>query len=226
MKRLRAVLFDLDGTLLDSAPDIGAALNAALASVGLAALELDHIKTMVGGGAHLLCSRALAAGPRGGATISADALLEKFIAHYEAHPCERSVLYPGARDSLERLKRQGLSLGLVTNKPDRLTQVIVDALALRPLFGCILGGQPALRLKPDPDMLLRACKLLGVAPHEALMVGDSRADLGAARSAGMACILLAHGYSSEPVHRMGADAVVDDFAHLVLPTAEALSEVT
>jgi phosphoglycolate phosphatase len=169
---------------------------------------------MVGGGARLLCERALAANGIEGQGQRTDGLHKAFLETYRARPCVETALYPGARDALTRLGRLGLNVGIATNKPDDLTQAIVDALGIRSALRAVVGSVPGLALKPAPDMLLRTCEALGVAPLEAVMVGDSRADLEAARAAGMRCILFTHGYSAEPVETLGADVVLDSFAEL------------
>ncbi len=214
MNSLRAVLFDLDGTLADSAPDIAAALNTSLSLHGLKPLSLDQVKAMVGGGARLLCERALFANGLEAQGSLADALHATFLKTYGARPCVETALYPGAYEALARLSQLGLKLGIATNKPDDLSQAIVDVLGIRRCLGAVIGSTSALALKPAPDMLFRACARLRVAAAEALMVGDSRADIEAARAAGMGCIVFAHGYSSEPVEILGADAVLEAFAEL------------
>lgn len=214
MSSLRAVLFDLDGTLADSAPDIAAALNTSLSLNGLKPLSLDQVKAMVGGGARLLCERALFANGLEGHGSLADALHATFLRTYGARPCVETALYPGAHDALVRLGRRGLKLGIATNKPDDLSQAIVDALGIRRNLGVVIGSTSALALKPAPDMLVRACATFCVAADEAIMVGDSRADLEGARAAGMGCVLFAHGYSPEPVEILGADGVLESFAEL------------
>ena len=214
VRQPRAVIFDLDGTLADSAPDIAAALNASLEGRGLETLSLAAVKLLVGGGARLLTERALAANGIVGDAIRIDTLLADFLDRYRAEPYVRTQLYPGARDALEQLAARGFALGVATNKPDDLTQAIVDGLGIRTYFGSVIGSVPGLALKPAPEILFKVCAALGAGPAEAIMVGDSAADLGAARAAGMGCILFTHGYSSKPVHTFGAAAVVTGFAEL------------
>lgn len=214
MKGLRAVVFDLDGTLCDSLPDIGQALNGTLVAAGLAPLDRAVVATMVGGGAGTLIERALRHHGQAHGAVRINALLDDFLVRYRARPCAKTVLYEGAREVLEGLQARGLKLGICTNKPADLTDLVLDALGIRPLFGSVVAASKALPPKPAPDMLLAVLAGLAVPPQCALMVGDSAADLGVARAAGVACILLEHGYSAEPVRSLGADAVYPDFNSL------------
>lgn len=221
MTRLGAVLLDLDGTLTDSVPDIAAALNEALIAARLSPLEEAHVKTMVGGGARRLVEAALLKNGHHGAAVDFEAVLESFLDAYRAKPARLTRLYPGTREALETWRRRGLKLGVVTNKPLDLTTSIIRALGLSSLFEVIVGSEPGLALKPSPDPILKAVNSLGCSPAAALMVGDSVADLGAARAAGCRMILLAHGYSNEPVAGLGADWVAADFAAL-MPLVDSL----
>ena len=210
--KLRAVIFDLDGTLADSAPDTAAALNATLAASGLEVLDLATIKTMVGGGAELLVARALAANGEIPEQRRADALLADFLVRYRAAACVHTRLYPGARDALDELAADGIALGICTNKPADLTELVLAGLGLRGYFKCVVAATPDLPPKPDAAMLMRVLSEIGAMPSASLMIGDSAADLGCARAAGVRCILMRHGYSREPVDTLGADAVIAGFA--------------
>lgn len=210
---LDAVVFDLDGTLVDSAPDIAAAANVALRHAGLDALPLDAIIRMVGNGSEVLIERALTAAA--GAAPSTDRVADvhaDFLAAYAAAPCVATRLYPGTRDVLDSLRSAGVKLGICTNKPQDITAQVLDALDLTSLFDAVVGGSSAHPLKPAPEMLLQALHDLSVSPGRSVMVGDSRADAGAARAAGVRLVLLRHGYSNDDLDALGADAVLPDFA--------------
>ena len=212
---MRAAIFDLDGTLADSAPDIAAALNRALVEAGYAAFDLAGATAMVGAGAKTLVARALAA--RGAAADAAqvDALHARFIAHYDAHPCVHTRLYPGGREALEALAAEGWRLGVCTNKPEALAVRVISALGISGLLGAVVGGREGVPLKPAADMVHLAMRELGVGSGRAVFVGDSAADLGAGRAAGLPVVLMAHGYSDTPVAALGAEATVAGFDGLV-----------
>ncbi len=211
----RAVVLDLDGTLVDSLPDIADALNAGLAAEKLPPFDLNRVRGLVGGGVKKLVERAFAAlGPEYADPDLMRRVLGAAVAYYRAHPCDKTRLYPHAREALDALAHVGVPLGLCTNKPIDITRDILAALDIARYFAAIEGGG-ALPLKPAPDMLLAACAALGVAPREAVLVGDSGADAGAARAAGSRLVLTTHGYSSTPVAQLAPDALIDGFADLV-----------
>lgn len=209
-----ALLFDLDGTLVDSAGGIAAALNDALAAEGLGPFETSAVADMVGGGVRRLVERALARLGRGDDPARAEAVLAGFLRFYRAAPCRASRLFPDAGETLRRLAGEGARLGVVTNKPDDITRAMLAEFAIAPLFGSIVGSLPGRALKPAPDMIEIALGELGVAPPAAMMIGDSAADVGAGRAAGLRVVLLAHGYSHGDVHALGADAVAPGFTDL------------
>lgn len=204
----KAIVFDLDGTLADSVIDITHALNIGLAEAGLAPCSAESVKTMVGGGARLLAERAVARAGASGEDATAQ-VLERFLAAYRARPCSETQLYPGARDLLRDLKASGVLLGLCTNKPDDITSDILAALGVRDYFAAIVGGAPGLPKKPRPAMLLLTFERLGVAPRDGVMLGDSAADVGAARGAGCPVLAISHGYGDRPALELGADGVVE-----------------
>jgi phosphoglycolate phosphatase len=214
---LRAVLFDLDGTLVDSAPDLVGALDALLAAHGREPVGLAEGRTMIGEGAARLVERGFAA--RGGLPAPLAELVPDFVARYEDRLVDLTRPYPGAADALAAMAARGLPLGLCTNKPDRATHRILEALDLARFFACVIGGD-GIR-KPAPDPVLRCLAGLGAAPGEALFVGDSPVDHAAARAAGIRLALVSFGYTAVPARELGADHVVDSFADLLglLPPA-------
>lgn len=222
-RRLQAVVFDLDGTLADSLPDIAAALNIALARAGMACIAEAAVRDMVGNGSEILVARAIAAAtPDAASPALAAGVHDAFLAAYDEAPCVHTRLYPGARDALDWLVGQDVPLGICTNKPQQITEGVLDRLGIAALFGSVVGGTAAEPLKPAPDMLRRVLKELAAEPTASVMVGDSGADARAARAAGMTVILLEHGYCQELLADLGADAVLPGFDGL----PDALVRVT
>ncbi|WP_376705240.1 phosphoglycolate phosphatase [Mesorhizobium sp. ISC25] len=205
----KAILFDLDGTLVDSAPDIAAAVNELLAGRDLPPLRLDQVKAMIGGGIRKLVERAFAAS---GTPLLGSALDEAnrvMAPIYRRHLTSRTRLMPGVREILTHLHLSGIAMAVVTNKPQLAAREILLHFRLTEYLGAIVGGDAVTYLKPAPDALLLALDQLQVEPRDTLMVGDSSADVAAARAAGMAVILLRGGYSQIPVEELGADLVCD-----------------
>ena len=211
---LSAVVFDLDGTLVDTLPDLHAAVGILLAERGLAVPSAAEVRRMIGDGARKLVERSLdwSAGAVGETEL--EAAHERFLAIYNAAPCRDSRVFANAEAALDQLAAQGLALGVCTNKPQRPTDAILGALGLQSRFRAVVGGDAVARRKPHPDHLHTVLARIGVTPARAVMVGDSRNDLMAARGCGMRCILVDFGYSAEPVETLGADRVIGDFAEL------------
>jgi phosphoglycolate phosphatase len=220
----RGVIFDLDGTLVDSAPDIAAALNVALRQAGLTALPLDLVTSFVGGGARLLIERGLVACGEAASEERIDAVYAEFLTAYEREPARLTTVYPGAIEVLERLKAADVKLGICTNKPVGLTKAVLERLSLAAYFGSIVAADGRLPLKPAPDMLRRGLQELDVAAGHAVMVGDSAADAGVAKAAGVRSIIVEHGYSQIPVISLGADVVIASF-DAFLPSLSQLGSI-
>jgi phosphoglycolate phosphatase len=217
MKR-RFVVFDLDGTLVDSLPDIAAALNGVLQEMGAAPLPLKVVRGMVGDGSPVLLGRALAA-----SGIAADRLadgLARFIALYEAAPVARTIVYPRVREILAALAADGRRMGVCTNKLQSATLAVLRGLRLEGYFAAVLGGDAAPARKPDPRHLLAVLAALGGRPEEAVMVGDHENDVAAARGAGARSILVRYGYAHAPFADIPADRQIDAFSEI--PAALAL----
>jgi phosphoglycolate phosphatase len=205
----RAVIFDLDGTLVDSAPDIAMSLNSVLEPLGCKSLTVDDTKPLIGGGALRAIVRAC---ELRGVLLSGDekaAALDRFMRTYAAISGEGRGLYPGAHELLGELKAEGRGLALCTNKVASIARVALGALGIAHYFDVVIGAENGQRLKPHPDPLLRALAPLGVGPTDAVMVGDTTSDIDAARSAGIAAIVMAYGYSAIRVDKLGADALAD-----------------
>ena len=218
IRRPSAILFDLDGTLLDTAGDIALALSRAFADHGHPAPPPAAVRQMIGKGAPVLVERAVAAQGLDLAPAGQAALLERFFHHYgrlqELDECAAQP-YPGAREALVALHAAGLPLGVVTNKYHRFATGLLQRLDLAGYLRVVVGGDTCERRKPDPMPLLHACAQLGVAPSTALMVGDSSNDVDAARAASMPVVLVPYGYTEGQDPRLWpCDHMVDSLADL------------
>jgi phosphoglycolate phosphatase len=217
----RAVVFDLDGTLVDSAPDIMAALNATLAMEGFAPFDIECVKEMIGGGSRRLIERALAARGEGADGGRIDGLVGAFEKVYAENPCRDTRIFPGAVALMDVLAAKGVRLGMCTNKPGAVTSRLLDALDLTRRFGAVITGSDGFPKKPDAAMLAATFAKLGHSEEDGVMIGDSAADVGCARAAGCPVVLVSFGYTHEPASALGADAVVDSFDQ-VLPLLQTL----
>lgn len=193
VRRPQAVLVDLDGTMIDSAPDIAAAVNRMLAQMGAPPLPLQTVRGFIGWGVAHLVRQVLAHAPGVGPADEASALA-MFEHHYIACNGRHSTVFPGVLQGLTMLRGLGYALACVTNKPRPYTEPLLDALGLSPCFDAVSCGEPALPLKPHPALLLAACRRLGVPPAQCVMVGDSGVDASAAGRAGMPVYLVRYGY--------------------------------
>jgi phosphoglycolate phosphatase len=213
MTSLKAIIFDLDGTLVDSARDLQDAVNALFEELGLRAVTLDEIKSMIGDGISKLVERALAA--TGGDLAQLPALVDRFLTIYEAHASCHTEAFPGVQDTLEGLRRLGLRLAVVTNKPHSATMNILITLGLDPFFDVVVGGDTLAERKPHPAPILLALRHLGVAPEAALMVGDNYHDVQAAQTAGVRAFAVTYGYSHKPHAELGADRLLGAMVELL-----------
>ena len=211
------VLFDLDGTLIDSATGIAEAVNRTLLELGHAREDPSVVRGWIGDGARLLLRRALVhAGaelPEGAAFDDAYAMLMR---HYGESLPLQAVAYPGADAALRGLHADGVRVALCTNKPERFIAPLLDALAWRSLFDAIVGGDTLPERKPSPAPLLHVAGRFGIAPEDALMVGDSQTDADAAQAAGMPLLLVRYGYHHGRIPLAGdAVAFTDDLRSLL-----------
>jgi phosphoglycolate phosphatase len=214
MGKFKAVVFDLDGTLVDSASDLANALNALMAEERRRPLALDEVKTMIGDGATKLVERAFAATGEA-AEDGIEGLTARFLGHYEGHATDLTRPYPGVRETLDRLKADGLALAVCSNKPEAPTREVLRDLDLDGYFGAVVGGDslPGVR-KPDPRMLGAVLDALRVPADAAVMVGDNANDVAVARALGVPVILRADGYTRVPAADLGADAIIGHFTEL------------
>jgi phosphoglycolate phosphatase len=209
---VQAIIFDLDGTLVDSAEDLRAALNKLLRELKLRPIEANEIKGMIGDGVLKLVERALAA--TNGDPEQRDFLLPRFLALYQANPAALTRCYPGVLETLDALRRKGFRLAVVTNKPVFATKKVLEALSLAEFFPVVVGGDSLPQRKPDPAQLIEAAQQLGVNVDQTLMVGDNIHDVEAAHAAGMRCIAVSYGYHHRPPSEFNADRLIDRFDEL------------
>lgn len=208
------IVFDLDGTLVDSAPDLVHALNETLDLEGLPHVSLPVLRRIVGQGARELIVRATA---RAGVTHAADRLdqlTKAFIEFYRADIARESKPFPGIEEALDSLAALGAKFAVCTNKRTDLSQQLLDALGLSHRFSTIVGADAVAQKKPHPDHFRAAVTRAGGNVRRAVMIGDTAADVGAARGAGAPVVLVRFGYCEEDVERLGADVLIDHFDEL------------
>ncbi len=214
------VMFDLDGTLIETAPEIADATNDTLTQFGLAQVTQQQVNDWIGHGTQTLLVQALAASRQTSqeAVRQADdfaAISAAFVVHYGQRCGSRSHLYPQVREVLHALKAQGVKLAVVTNKEDRYTQVVLDAHRLAPLFDRVISGDTLPTKKPDPSGIAACLAQFGVDRARALFVGDSSIDVATARNAGVAVWALPYGYNmGQPIEACQPDRVIADFSAL------------
>lgn len=193
--KLKAVLFDLDGTLIDSVPDLTRGVNRLLSLLNKPPLAVEDVSAMVGKGAATLLSRALAARD----LVVDEETLENYLTRYKAWVIEAgakdSVLLPGVKELMTALKEKGIKRALVTNKPRAMTESVIQEKGIDVFFDVVITPEDVQNPKPAGDMLRLACSKLDVNPQEAVMVGDSGNDALAAQNAGMSAVLLKTGYN-------------------------------
>jgi phosphoglycolate phosphatase len=207
-----ALIFDLDGTLVDTAPDLLEAINAVLKGEGRASVDLTTLRHMVGFGAPSAITQAFAA--TGAPVSDADLprLVENFRAHYRKNIAVGSRPFPRVPETLRALQAKGTRLGVLTNKQQDMTDLLLPALNLSQYFGAVFGAGARAYTKPDPRLFHDVTNALGGGP--AIMIGDSVTDVKTARAAKAPVILVSYGYTPEPASTLGADAVTDDFAEI------------
>ncbi|RRJ83542.1 phosphoglycolate phosphatase [Aestuariirhabdus litorea] len=211
-----AVIYDLDGTLVDSVPDLHSAVERFQQQLGLPTASECEVRDWVGNGAARLVERALAASAGERAEALFPAAMEAFMVAYADTNGRRARLYEGVRPVLEALAAEGVPQALVTNKPLAFTHPLLEKLGIASYFSPVLGGDSLPAKKPDPAPLRAVAETLGVAPERCLMVGDSRNDLLAARAAGMPVACVSYGYNhGEPIAVSCPDLLVDSLLKLL-----------
>jgi phosphoglycolate phosphatase len=205
---LRGVLFDLDGTLLDTAPDLAHACNIAAVEAGLKPLPVDDLKPLVSGGAEAMLHLVVAASGR---EADLESLLTRMLDYYERNIAVYTRFFEGMDEVLEELERRGLQWGVVTNKVSRFTDPLLSNLDLTRRAACIVSGDTTPRQKPHPEPMLEACRRIGAAPGECVYIGDARRDIEAGRNVGMTALAALYGYvpADDPAHGWGADGLLD-----------------
>ncbi len=207
-------MFDLDGTLVDTSPDLTAALNHSLVGMGRPAVDAATVRHLVGHGARALIERGLALSG-GGDEAAVVQALPLFLDYYAAHVADGSKPYRGAGAMLEALAGAGVRLAICTNKPVALSRALIAALGWSERFAANLGGDSLAVRKPDPAPLLAAIAAVGGDPGDAVFVGDSIVDVTTARAAGVPVVAVSFGFADRPAAALGADRVIHDFVELV-----------
>ena len=212
---LEAVVFDLDGTLVDSAPDLTAALNLVLEMQGLEPLGVDSVRYMIGAGVPKLIERGFR---EHGVKLDANALdsdlLDAFLSYYNAHAADLSKVYPGSYGLIEMLCDRSVRIGMCTNKPTDATQEILSSFQIEDCFDSVIGGTSGFPKKPDPAGLNACLDEMGVTASQTLYIGDSAIDVKTAKNAGIPVVAMSYGYERTPAQDLGADLVLDSFKEL------------
>ncbi|MBH0094800.1 phosphoglycolate phosphatase [Psychrobacter sp. NZS113] len=220
VKTKQLLIFDFDGTLIDSVPDLADATNAILTTLGKETYPIETIRNWIGNGSRLLVERALVGKVEvleGELTVEeADHAEQIFFDAYKKLSGSKTVAYPNVDSGLKQLKAAGYTLALVTNKPIRFVPKILQSFGWQDLFSEVLGGDSLLTKKPDPAPLLHVCEALNVAPEQAVMIGDSRNDILAGKNANMDTIGLSYGYNyGQDIRELNPTEAFDGFADLV-----------
>lgn len=214
LPRLDAVVFDLDGTLIDTAPDLQAHLNEMLADLGRPALDLETVRPMIGDGGRRLLQRGFDASGGLPADADLDMLFAEFLRRYTAMPLRFGTIYDGVVDILEALAQAEIKRGICTNKPQAPADRLLAEIGLDRHFPVVIGGDSLPVRKPDPNHIGTVLARLGADPTRAVMVGDSANDVMAAQASGVPCVLVSFGYTRVPARELGAARVIDHMSEL------------
>ncbi|MEJ0070603.1 MAG: phosphoglycolate phosphatase [Pseudomonadota bacterium] len=211
---IRFVILDLDGTLVDSAPDLRAIAERVLAEAGRPALDLPTVKRFIGDGVRKLVERAFAATGPALDPAALDHATARFTELYEAAASVLTRPYDGVPETLARLRAGGIRLAVCTNKPMAAAAIVLRELGLAPLINAVSGGDSVARRKPDPEHVRDALQRIGGLPEQAVMVGDNEHDIAAGKAAGLVTIAVTYGYARVPYSVLGADRLIDRFSDL------------
>ncbi|MGO9759411.1 MAG: HAD-IA family hydrolase [Roseiarcus sp.] len=214
MRQVRTLVFDLDGTLAETAGDLIGTLNVVLAAEGIEPVPESAARSLLGAGARALIERGYARAGREIGQAKLDALFGAFLAHYNAHIADNSWLYPGVEDALDRCAQAGYALAVCTNKLERSSHLLLRALGVADRFRFVCGQDTFGVAKPDPRPLLGTLARIGGDLARSVMIGDSRSDVEAARAAGIPVIAVDFGYSDAPVAQLRPDRVISHFSEL------------
>lgn len=208
LNHFQLVLFDFDGTIADTARDMINALNMLLLEHSMQTVALEDLRAYVSNGTPALLKHGFDCSPE---DEKFDVLRKEFLRIYEENVCVQTVLYPGTQSVLERCQKTGISWGIVTNKPEHLTRIIVQQLGLSDSVACIVGGDTLKYRKPRPEPVTHACDLAGIEPRKAVFVGDSWRDVEAGRQAGVTTVGASYGYipPDDDPNEWNADFIID-----------------
>jgi phosphoglycolate phosphatase len=219
----QTIVFDLDGTLIDTAPDLVDTLNVVFAREGLPPVPYDTARNLIGGGARAMIARGIAAEGRVFEPAKLEQMFVDFIAHYATNIARRSRPFPGLIDALDALASSGYRFAVCTNKLERLSVLLLEELKIASRFEAICGQDTFGIQKPDPEVLRRTIAAAGGSPQRAIMIGDSATDIRTARAAGIPVIAVDFGYSERPVAEFGPDRIISHFAQLPASVAAIFS---
>ena len=220
------LVFDLDGTLAETAPDLIAALNFVLSSEGVAPVPLASARSLLGAGGRALIARGFAQAERPLEAAELETLFGRFLGYYNAHIADHSSLFPGVLECLDRCAEAGWRLAVCTNKLEHSSHLLLGKLGVADRFAFVCGQDTFGVGKPDPKPLLETIRKVGGRPERAVMVGDSRTDIDTARAAGTPVVAVDFGYTDTPVAELGPDRVISHFDALFAAADEQLRAAT
>ena len=218
------IVFDLDGTLIDTAPDLIDTLNVIFAREGLPPVPYEAARNAIGGGARAMIARGIEAEGRNFSAQKLDQMFADFIVHYSDHVADRSRPFPGLNDALDALAARGCRFAVCTNKLEKLSVLLLGQLKLADRFAAICGQDTFGIQKPDPEILRRTVAAAGGTMQHTVMIGDSNTDIRTARAAGVPVVAVDFGYSDRPIAEFGPDRIISHFAQLPASIAAVFSE--
>jgi phosphoglycolate phosphatase len=213
-KAIDAIAFDLDGTLIDSVPDVCTAINRLLVSEGRSEISLEQTLSLVGQGARVMMEQAMTLDGAAPPPDALDRMVETYIGFYQRHPADLTTIYPGVVEVLESLAARGIPMAICSNKPFVMTKLVLETLGLDRFFDAVTGGDNVPHRKPDGRHVTHTLDLMGGHHSHAVMVGDSETDVAAGKNAGLPVIAVTYGYAHVPVTELGADVLIDRFSDL------------